>query len=122
MSPYFLIDKGRVLCLNMCITSARKELHRIISFIRTYGRSLRYVQSCCIFHSAFPSVAPNFPDHHFSTILQPPAYQHLSDQLVPDLLLLLVPLLSVIGFFLPCGVGLVPQFPVEVLSSPQLIR
>ncbi|RKK80162.1 hypothetical protein BFJ68_g16379 [Fusarium oxysporum] len=48
-------------------------------------RFLHYAQSFRKSHSAEPSVAPNFPDHHFSMIRPLPAYLHLSDQLDPDL-------------------------------------
>jgi hypothetical protein len=83
---------------------------------------LRYAQSCRMIHSDFPSLAPTFLDHHFSTICPLPAHQHLSDQLLPFLHLLPLLLFSVADFSLPSAAGLVSHSLVEGRGPQTSIR
>jgi hypothetical protein len=83
---------------------------------------LRYAQPCRMIHSAVPSLAPTFLDHQFSTIRPLPAHQHPSDQLLPFLHLLLLPLFSVADFSLPSAAGLVSHSPVEGRGPQTSIR
>src|SRR6478609_8296694 len=83
---------------------------------------LHYVPSCRIHYSAEPPVAPTFLDHHSSKIRPLPAYQHPSDQLNLSLPLQPSLLLSVVGFFLPFGAGLVSHLHLELLRAQPSIR